>query len=272
MKVKYFRKYPESGEIYFYVRGIGIRELMRPCIVDRPRGTGDYLFMYFYDPVILDAGGEKKEFREYFIVWPPEAGQYFGNPEKTWNHSWIHCRGKLASKLLRHYSIPCNTAMPLSDAGIFEKYLSAIYHEITGNVRENQTIVENFFCNFIVELARAIHPPKNESQIPENILKSRALIESAYSSPISMARLAESAGLSSSHFRSEFQKYAGFSPKEYQVHLRMLDASMLLANNRLRVKEIAKQVGYEDIYHFSKLFKKYFGMSPQKMRKAKPAN
>ncbi|HBI1921661.1 TPA: AraC family transcriptional regulator, partial [Enterococcus faecalis] len=36
----------------------------------------------------------------------------------------------------------------------------------------------------------------------------------------------------------------------------------LLKNDSLSVKEVAKTVGYEDAYHFSKLFKKYYGKSP----------
>ena len=28
------------------------------------------------------------------------------------------------------------------------------------------------------------------------------------------------------------------------------------------IRSVANQVGYEDVYHFSKLFKKYYGISP----------
>lgn len=40
-------------------------------------------------------------------------------------------------------------------------------------------------------------------------------------------------------------------------------AKVLLTDNSLSIKEIATSVGYQDAYHFSKLFKKYAGISPR---------
>ena len=37
------------------------------------------------------------------------------------------------------------------------------------------------------------------------------------------------------------------------------------------IKNIANEVGYEDVYHFSKLFKKYYGVSPLNYRKQQQA-
>jgi AraC-like DNA-binding protein len=37
---------------------------------------------------------------------------------------------------------------------------------------------------------------------------------------------------------------------------------ILLNTDGGSIKNIATQVGYEDVYHFSKLFKKYYGVSP----------
>ena len=43
-------------------------------------------------------------------------------------------------------------------------------------------------------------------------------------------------------------------------------AEELLKDNALPIKVIAKKVGYNDAYHFSKLFKKYYGVSPSSFR------
>ena len=42
---------------------------------------------------------------------------------------------------------------------------------------------------------------------------------------------------------------------------------MLAAPNPESIKKIANDVGYEDAYHFSKLFKKYYGVSPLHYKK-----
>ncbi|EGO8073496.1 helix-turn-helix transcriptional regulator, partial [Enterococcus faecalis] len=51
-------------------------------------------------------------------------------------------------------------------------------------------------------------------------------------------------------------------PINYLIQIRLNHAKELLKNDSLSVKEVAKTVGYEDAYHFSKLFKKYYGKSP----------
>ncbi len=46
----------------------------------------------------------------------------------------------------------------------------------------------------------------------------------------------------------------------------MRHAAHLLANRNLTISEIALQVGYDDLFHFSKTFKKHFGASPRSYR------
>ena len=45
--IKRFYQHPIHIDNTFLINGIGIEELMRPGMVDRPRGTGDWLIMYF---------------------------------------------------------------------------------------------------------------------------------------------------------------------------------------------------------------------------------
>ena len=58
----------------------------------------------------------------------------------------------------------------------------------------------------------------------------------------------------------------GRGPIDYLIDLRIKRAQRLLRTSRARMKEIAAAVGIEDIYHFSKLFKKRVGCSPSEYR------
>ena len=59
----------------------------------------------------------------------------------------------------------------------------------------------------------------------------------------------------------------GEAPSHYLIRVRMEHAKKLLEQNEdYAVAEIAERVGYEDAYHFSKLFKKAYGISPMKYR------
>lgn len=66
-----------------------------------------------------------------------------------------------------------------------------------------------------------------------------------------------------------FKKKTGYNLWEYVIKLRMEESKRLIQTTDLRRYEISEQVGYESPEHFSKIFKKYFGMSPSEMKNMK---
>lgn len=67
---------------------------------------------------------------------------------------------------------------------------------------------------------------------------------------------------------SVFKKKTGCSFTEYLITFRMNKACSMLANERLSISEIARNTGYSDPAQFSRIFKKYKGMSPRVYRAA----
>ena len=69
--------------------------------------------------------------------------------------------------------------------------------------------------------------------------------------------------LSSFYISKIFKSETGDTPINYLISLRMEKAKELLDQNpEETVQKVAAAVGYEDAYHFSKVFKKYYGISP----------
>jgi len=64
-----------------------------------------------------------------------------------------------------------------------------------------------------------------------------------------------------------FKKNTGCNLWEYVIKLRMEESKRLIQTTDLRRYEISELVGYESPEHFSKIFKKYFGVSPSEMKK-----
>lgn len=73
---------------------------------------------------------------------------------------------------------------------------------------------------------------------------------------------AKKAGLSESRFRLLFHKLTGCSVTRYQNRLRIQAAQDLLASGHYSVGEVAEELGFRDIYYFSRLFKRFTGMPP----------
>ena len=65
----------------------------------------------------------------------------------------------------------------------------------------------------------------------------------------------------------EFKKCTELSPSDYLAVIRMEAAKELLKNTDKLVREISREVGYEDEHVFMRRFKKYTGKTPQQFRR-----
>lgn len=90
-----------------------------------------------------------------------------------------------------------------------------------------------------------------------------AYIHAEYMHPISVQELAQRLGLNRSYFYSLFLERTGLPPSQYLIRLRLGKAAELMAKLGESPSVAAASVGYEDIFHFSKLFKKHYGISPR---------
>lgn len=117
-------------------------------------------------------------------------------------------------------------------------------------------------------LAPEICPARNGARPAgaRKIEQSIAYMMQHLNQPLQVAKLAETAHTSPSHFFALFKRWAGFSPIDYFIHLRMRRASRLLANTSMSVKEIAAALGYDDPFYFSRLFKSVHGTAPSDYR------
>ncbi|MBU4199667.1 MAG: AraC family transcriptional regulator [Verrucomicrobia bacterium] len=266
--IRYFFEHPPIHTPALCVRGIGIREPMRPGIVDRPAGTGDILIMFFYDETIIrTARGTRRHPPDSLMIWPRAAGHYYGNPDKAWTHSWTHCDGTAIRHLLARERLPVNVAIPNINAVGVEHYLMDLHLELTGGNPPDAVIIRNIFHNWFREIRRRMQPRENQPATPPQLLNVRWYMEMHFAERLTLILLARQACLSAPHFCAEFKRYFGVAPIEWLIRLRMRQAAYLLRDHNLRIVDVAEKTGYPDRYYFSRLFKKRFGISPLAYRR-----
>jgi len=110
-----------------------------------------------------------------------------------------------------------------------------------------------------------IHPPhKPPKSVVENIC---TYIESHTGEDFSREDLASFVNFNSAYLSRLFKKETGMSLSDYIVKCRIEKAKSLLIQSTVKVADIAEIVGYYNISHFTKMFKKHTSLTPQDYRK-----
>lgn len=120
-----------------------------------------------------------------------------------------------------------------------------------------QEIVETFsesMFNYI--------PSRNSELIRQAMI----YISERFNTPLTLNEAAAHVHLNPSYFSGLFKSCAGCSFKEYLNMVRIEESKRLLTNTDFSIIDIAVSVGFEDQSYFSKVFKKYTGLTPKQFR------
>lgn len=133
-------------------------------------------------------------------------------------------------------------------------------------------VLKALVMKFIALFIKASHSEKDclnggkfnvEPYDKANMAKAVAsYIDINYTKKISLDRIAKNMYLSPAYLSKVFKEQTGESPINYLIKVRLSKAKQMLEERGISVKTAASAVGYNDIYHFSKLFKKHYGNPP----------
>jgi AraC family L-rhamnose operon regulatory protein RhaS len=102
--------------------------------------------------------------------------------------------------------------------------------------------------------------------LPRGLQKARAYIEEHFAQDITLASLADVAGMTPNHLVSAFGRKFGTTPIRYLWKHRAAHALHLLVHTGLTASEIAYACGYKSPYHFSRHIRECYHKSPTELR------
>jgi len=99
------------------------------------------------------------------------------------------------------------------------------------------------------------------------IERAKAYIEDNYRDPLALADIAGVACISKFHFCRIFKKTEGICFKDYLNNVRIEKAKELLKDKKISIAEVAFEVGFHSLSHFTSLFKNHLNISPGNFRR-----
>ena len=225
-------------------------------------GKGEFYFKGSKEPTIVTKGN--------MILFRPGEPQvyYYYAIDKTEVY-WVHFTGWKVEEYLERYELP-------HDENVFYTGVSPDYPWIYNQmIRElqlqrvnHEDMISLYMHLIFITINRYIKERRETKNDTINDIERAAhYFKDNYNKQISIEQYAEEHLMSVNWFIHSFKSIMKMSPMQYIISLRIAMAKGYLENSAKNIAEISNEVGYENALYFSRLFKKYTGMTPTEYRK-----
>ncbi|MCI8639168.1 MAG: AraC family transcriptional regulator [Coprococcus sp.] len=252
------------------------RLLTRPKMPTfRPRGRLDFQIIYVSSGIahfhfdnaendtIVSAGNmvvyRPKEFQKYEYYASDQTEVY-----------WVHFTGGNVKNILRKYGVKDDMRVFYVGTSLeFERVFKRIILELQRCQADYEEVLAVLLRYLLILIHRRVTKQrvlKNEYLGNEMDLAAQ-YFNDYYNTDVNIEQYAASRGMSVSWFIRNFKMYAGSTPMQYIVSIRMTNAQALLETTTYTVSEIGQIVGYGNPLYFSRIFRKQKGFSPSEYRK-----
>jgi AraC family transcriptional regulator, arabinose operon regulatory protein len=241
---------------------------------ERPGGADEHILIFCVDGegwCEID-GARLKIAPDEAVIIPQGTPHIYGAAEqKPWTIHWAHFVGTAADFFVYYlpegeYKLPVD---PQGSAAIQDLFAECYDSFIGGFVLYRLVYCAHVLHHLLGRLFfnnSAFSPSQRTSRF-HSLEATLSFLHQNITRNLALGEMAEHAGLSVSHFSFLFKQQTGYSPMDYFIRLKVQHACTLLALTGKTVHEVAYEIGYDDPYYFSRIFKKVMGMSPRQYRR-----
>ncbi|MBR1581890.1 MAG: helix-turn-helix transcriptional regulator [Bacilli bacterium] len=119
----------------------------------------------------------------------------------------------------------------------------------------------------ILKILQLFSSGNKKAATNEYVQKIQDYLDKHYLEEIDLDKYYETLPFSKYYIARLFKSTLGVTPVNYIISKRIDHAKTLLNKTDMKIINIANEVGYKDIYYFTKVFKKEVGVSPSSYRK-----
>jgi len=199
------------------------------------------------------------------MFYVPPGVRFFYHPDKNnkWEYIWFNFVGKGAKEYAKKLQL--NVHNPVMPCKNFPKICSVLI-EVLGKYEKNERVgypeaLSSFFK--VIELNNRSHS-KNTISLSE---RAKDFVNQNYfNANLTITGICSHFNVSHSYMCRVFKRDTDITLKNYIINKKLHEACRLLKETDIEIKEIVYSVGFLDVVHFMKIFKKYIGTSPKKYR------
>lgn len=206
----------------------------------------------------------------FFMIPQNMPHAYYADSENPWSIYWIHFTGRKAKYLAKPLLHPVSV-MRSKTSRVNERL--ELFGDIFRNMERGFSVETLEYINLCLpRLLASFTHLKQFRVVNEQISKDPVsliinfMLENI-NRKFKLDELANVVNLSASHFSRLFLSRTGHSPIDYFIQLKIQRSCRLLDNTELTIADVAREMGFDDQFYFSRLFRKVMNMSPREYRK-----
>ncbi len=257
-----------------FVTDIGHFPVARGHYMERPRGCKETILIYCArgEGWCELAGVEWRVREGWALIIPPGTPHRYGaDAAAPWSIWWVHFDGRQAAAFREVLGV--SVEQPVLYAPHVSHFTDA-FEEAYGYLHDGYS--ENTLLGLSCCLTHILGSLKLHQRAPgargrdseARVQRSIGYMRDHLDQPLKLADLAAVAEMSPTHFCGVFRKVTGSPPGQFFTHLKVRRACELLDSTQQSVSSVARDVGFADQFHFSRVFKQIVGRSPMKYREA----
>ena len=248
-----------------YPTDVGFFPRARAHYREREDGAQQYILIYCTE----GKGCIEVEDRTYhigrsdaFCIPKGRRHKYYADPEDPWSILWAHFKGEVT----RCYPLEeCRVVHMNSRQS--DNRMMVLFKLLFRVLERNYTLGNFIYISQVLSLILSeiyFREKTDESTVQDRhvTMVIRFMYENLKRS-LTLEEISEEVKLSRSYLNTIFKTQTGRSPVEFFIHLKMQEACKLLKATDMYIYEVSSELGYEDQYYFSRIFKKVVGVSPR---------
>ena len=248
---------PEDG---LFLRSMGYED--RPEYACWGPGCRDYCILHYVTSGRGYFCGREVCAGEGFYIHAGQLHEYHSDERDGWNYFWI----SLSEELAKQYVLPY---IDMDEKGIFRaEYAVRLPVERQKIFAEKRPMkhLESLGIFFSILAMHEAEKQQAGSMPLAHLSRAKAVIENSFARRLSVGEVAREIAVDDRYLYNLFRQYEGISVKEYIDRCAVKNACALLTGSDMSVSQIAQNLGFEDVYAFSKFFRKRTGISPTRYR------